>query len=92
MKPHAKMASGLAEISIDKTATLRPDKNTPVVVKNLQYWFSNANDGFVLGYGTHHFGGEANASAPKFDYEKRNAFTIAWTAKGDFPPEKTAAK
>ncbi len=38
---HATMASGLAEISLDKTSTLRPDKKDPVVVKNLQYWFSN---------------------------------------------------
>jgi len=87
MKPHAKLASGLAEISIDKTATLRPDQSTPVVVKNLQYWFSAANDGFVLGYGTHSFGGDAAASAPKFAYDKRNGFTIAWTAKGDIKPE-----
>jgi hypothetical protein len=92
MKPHAKMASGLAEISIDKTATLRPDKNTPVAIKNLQYWFSNSNDGFVLGYGTHHFDGDAAASAPKFSHEKRNGFTIAWTAKGEIPAEKMAAK
>jgi hypothetical protein len=92
MKPHAKMASGLAEITVDKSATLRPDKNTPVVVKNLQYWFSGANDGFVLGYGTHHFDGDAAASAPKFSHEKRNGFTIAWTAKGDIPAAKVAAK
>jgi uncharacterized protein DUF1326 len=83
MKPHAKMASGLAEISLDKSATLRPEKNTPVVVKNLQYWFSNSNDGFNLGYGTHYFGGDKAADAPKFDWQKRNGFTIAWTAKGD---------
>ena len=48
MKPHAKMASGVGEISLDKTATLRPDKKNPVVVKNLQYWFTKENDGFVL--------------------------------------------
>ena len=86
MKPHAKMASGLAEITLDKAATLRPEKNTPVVVKNLQYWFSSANDGFNLGYGTHHFDGDAKAEAPKFSWEKRNGFTIAWTAKGDIKP------
>ena len=28
---HATMASGMAEISLDKTATIRPDKNEPVV-------------------------------------------------------------
>jgi hypothetical protein len=71
---------------------MRPDKNTPVVVKNLQYWFSNANDGFVLGYGTHSFGGDKAAEAPKFSWEKRNGFTIAWTAKGDIKPEKVASR
>ena len=73
------MASGLAEISLDKTATIRPDKNEPVVVKNLQYWFSTSNDGFVLAYSTHHFNG-ADGN-PKYSYEKRNGFTIAWTRK-----------
>jgi uncharacterized protein DUF1326 len=92
MHPHAKLASGLAEISLDKSATLRPDKATPVVVKNLQYWFSGANDGFVLGYGTHSFGGDSGTGAPKFSYEKRNGFTIAWTAKGNVGPEKMASR
>jgi hypothetical protein len=78
---HATMASGLSEISIDKGATLRPDKKDPVVVKNLQYWFSTSNEGFVLGYSTHHFNGADGD--PKFSYEKRNGFTIAWTAKGE---------
>ncbi len=92
MKPHAKLASGLAEISLDKSATLRPDKATPVVIKNLQYWFSTANDGFVLGYGTHAFGGDSASGAPKFSYEKRNGFTITWTAKGTIAPEKVASR
>lgn len=89
---HATMASGLSEISIDKSATLRPDKKEPVVVKNLQYWFSTSNGGFVLGYATHHFNGADGD--PKYSYEKRNGFTIAWTAKGDIKPEaqKTAMK
>ena len=39
--------------------------------------------------GTHSFGGDAAANAPKFTYEKRNGFTIAWTAKGDIKPEKS---
>ena len=66
------MASGLAEISLDKTSTLRPDKKEPVVVENLQYWFSNANDGFVLAYSKHRFeGADGN---PKYSYDKRNGF------------------
>jgi hypothetical protein len=82
---HAKMASGLAEIKLDKTAG--PNKTAPTVVKNLQYWFSNSNDGFVLAYSTHHFDGEN-----KFKHEHRNGFTIAWTAKGDIKPAKMASR
>ncbi len=81
---HAKLASGFAEIQLDKT--VGPDK-APTVVKNLQYWFSNANDGFMLAYSTHHFDGEN-----KFKHEHRNGFTIAWTAKGDIKPTKVASR
>ena len=82
----AKLASGIASVRLDKTTG--PDKSTPTDVKNLQYWFSSSNDGFHLAYGTHHFDGEH-----KFSYEKRNGFTIAWTAKGDLPAAtKVAAK
>ena len=82
---HAKMASGMAEISLDKTGTSRPDKNQPVVVKNLQYWFSTSNEGFVLAPSTHRFeGADGN---PKYSWTKRNGFTIAWTAKGDIVPK-----
>jgi hypothetical protein len=83
---HAKMASGMAEISLDKIGTNRPDKNQPVVVKNLQYWFPTANDGFVLAYSKHHWNGE-NA----FKEEKKNGFTIAWTAKGEIKPAAKVA-
>jgi uncharacterized protein DUF1326 len=86
---HATMASGMSEISLDKTSTMRPDKNAPVVVKNLQYWFSNSNDGFVLAYSKHHFNG-ADGN-PKYSYDKRNGFTIAWTAKGEIKPEPQKA-
>ena len=79
---HAKMASGMAEITLDKESTVRPDKKSPVVVKNLQYWFSSFNEGFVLAYSTHHFDGDT-----KFSQEHKNGFTIAWTAKGDIKPE-----
>ncbi len=87
---HATMASGLAEISLDKTATNRPNKNDPVSIKNLQYWFSTSNEGFNLAYSTHRFNGADGD--PKYSYEKRNGFTIAWTAKGDIPAEKAAMK
>ncbi len=77
---HAKMGSGMAEINLDKTTG--PNKAMPVVVKNLQYWFSNSNDGFALAYSTHHFDGEN-----RFSQEHRNGFNIAWTAKGEIKPE-----
>jgi hypothetical protein len=83
---HATMASGLSEISLDKSATNRPDKNAPASIKNLQYWFSTSNDGFNLAYSTHHFNGADGD--PKFSYEKRNGFTIAWKAKGEIKPAK----
>jgi hypothetical protein len=82
---HAKMASGMAEITLDKTAG--PDKTSPTVVKNLQYWFTNANDGFVLAYSKHHFDGEN-----KFSQDHKNGFNITWTAKGDIKPAKMAMK
>ena len=77
---HAKMASGMAEIKLDHDE--RSGQEPPSVVKNLQYWFSNSNDGFVLAYSTHHWDGEN-----KFQQEHRNGFTIAWTAKGEIKPE-----
>jgi hypothetical protein len=83
---HATMASGLAEISLDKSATNRPDKDAPASIKNLQYWFSTSNEGFNLAYSTHHFNGADGD--PKYSYEKRNGFTIAWKAKGEIPPAK----
>ncbi len=82
----AKLASGFADIKLEKTAGVR--KSAPTTVKNLQYWFSSSNDGFNLAYSTHHFNGEN-----KFGHEHRNGFTIAWTAKGEIKPEtKVAAK
>jgi hypothetical protein len=92
MTATASMASGLSGISLDKAATMRPDKKEPVVVKNLQYWFSSSNDGFVLAYSKHHFkGADGN---PAYSYDKKNGFTIAWTARGEIAPEapKSASK
>lgn len=81
---HAKMASGMAEIKLERTAG--PDKKSPSVVKNLQYWFSTSNDGFALAYSTHHFDGEN-----KFSEAHKNGFTITWTAKGEIKPEQKMA-
>ena len=60
---HAKLASGMAEIKLDKTTG--PDKKAPTVVKNLQYWWSASNDGFVLAYSTHKFNGRQQVLAGK---------------------------
>jgi hypothetical protein len=87
MKSHAKLASGVAEISLDKSATLRPDKNKPVVIENLQYWWTSGNEGFVLAPSTHRF----NAEGHEFSHENRNGFTIAWTVKGDIKPAAAKA-
>ena len=81
---HAKMGSGMAEITLDKA--IGPDKTTPTVVKNLQYWWSTSNNGFVLARSTHHFDGE-----PKFSEKSKNGFNITWTAKGDIKPEAPKA-
>jgi hypothetical protein len=82
---HAKMGSGMAEITLDKTAG--PDKTSPTVIKNLQYWFTNSNDGFVLAYSKHHFDGDN-----KFSQDHKNGFNITWTAKGDIKPTKVASR
>jgi hypothetical protein len=82
---HARMGSGMAEITLDKA--IGPDKTTPTVIKNLQYWFTNSNDGFVLAYSKHHFDGEN-----KFSQDHRNGFNITWTAKGDIKPAKMASR
>ena len=71
---HAKMGSGMAEIKLEKTAG-------PTVVKPLQYWFTNSNEGFVLAYSTHNFNGDK-----KFSHTKRNGFNVTWTLKGDVKP------
>jgi hypothetical protein len=81
----AKMASGMAEIKLDKTTG--PNKTTPSVIKNLQYWFSSSNEGFVLAFSKHHFDGET-----KFAQDHKNGFTIAWTVKGKIPPQKVATR
>jgi hypothetical protein len=86
MKSHAKLASGMGEIMLDKSSTLRPDKQKPVVVENLQYWFTTGNEGFVLAHSTHNWSGDT-----KFSHEKRNGFNITWTAKGDVKPATKAA-
>jgi hypothetical protein len=83
---HAKMASGTGEITLDKA--IGPNKTSPTVVKNLQYWFADSNDGFVLAYSKHHFDGDPNFAAQ----DHKNGFNITWSIKGDIKPGKMAAK
>jgi uncharacterized protein DUF1326 len=87
LKAYAKLASGTSEISLDKNATMRPDTAMPTVIKNLQYWFSTSNEGFVLAPSTHKFNGTTS-----FSHENKNGFTIAWTAKGDVKPAGSAGR
>jgi hypothetical protein len=85
---HAKLGSGMAEISLNKA--IGPNKKTPTVVENLQYWFTNSNEGFQLATSTHNFNGD-----PKFSHKDRNGFNIAWSASGDvkpFPAKKAEGK
>jgi hypothetical protein len=56
------------------------------VIKNLQYWFSTSNEGFVLAPSTHKFSGKTS-----YTHENRNGFTIAWTAKGEIKPAAAKA-
>jgi hypothetical protein len=88
LKAHARLASGKGEITLDKNATLRPDTSVPTVIKNLQYWFTTSNEGFVLAPSTHKFSGTTD-----FSHQNKNGFTIAWTVKGDIKsPASTAGR
>ena len=87
LKAYAKLGSGIGEISLDKNATMRPDTSMPTVIKNLQYWFSTSNEGFVLAPSTHKFNGPTS-----YSHENKNGFTIAWTAKGDIKPAGSAGR
>src|SRR5258705_5579694 len=53
----AKMKSGKADITLAMW-NKGPDAKSPTVIKNLQYWGTASNDGFVLAKSTHHFDGD----------------------------------
>jgi hypothetical protein len=76
----AKMKSGKGDISL--AMWKGPDSKAPTVIKNLQYWGTASNDGFVLAKSTHHFDGDAK----KFQHKDANGFTIRWSLAGDVPP------
>ena len=75
----AKMKSGTAEIKLEMWKG--PKATEPTVIKNVQYWGSSSNEGFVLAKSTHHFDGDT-----KFSYKDRNGFTVRWTAEGSVEP------
>jgi hypothetical protein len=74
---HAKMKSGKGEVTL--AMWKGPDAKQNTSLKNVQYWGSTSNDGFMLAKSTHHFDGEGEA---KFSHEDRNGFTIRWTVAG----------
>jgi hypothetical protein len=72
----AKQKSGQAEITLEMWKGA--NEKEPTVLKNVQYWGSNSNEGFVLAKSTHRFdGGDV-----KFSHKQRNGFTIRWTIDG----------
>jgi len=81
----AKMKSGMADISI--AMWKGPNAKEPTVLKNVQYWGSKSNEGFVLGKSTHHFDGDV-----KFAHKDANGFTVRWTLDGTVAPSAPAAK
>ena len=72
----AKMKSGMADIKI--AMWKGPNAKEPTVLKNVQYWGSKSNEGFVLGKSTHHFDGDV-----KFSHKEANGFTVRWSLDGE---------
>ncbi len=72
---HAKLASGLAEITLKKVFDAHGRQST---VQNTGYWGANSNTGFQLAHSTHYYNGE-----PSYSFEGRNGFVITLTAQGE---------
>lgn len=72
---HAKMASGMAEIKLEKVFDAHGHQS---IVSNTAYWATDSNNGFELAYATHHYDGEPKS----YKYEKRNGFTITSVVEG----------
>jgi hypothetical protein len=78
-KKSAHMKSGKGDIEL---AMWKGAKATePTVLKNVQYWGTASNEGFVLAKSTHHFDGDV-----KFSEKDKNGFTIRWTLEGTIEP------
>ncbi len=76
---HAKLASGLAEITLAKVFDASGQQ---AMVLHTPYWGSDSNTGFRLAHSTHYYGGE-----PSYRYERRNGFVITFTTEGELPRE-----
>lgn len=73
---HAKMGSGMAEVSLRKVLDADGDQ---AAVMNTQYWGSDSNEGFMLAHSTHHFHGEKQS----YDYDNHNGFMITSRVSGE---------
>jgi uncharacterized protein DUF1326 len=71
---HMKSGKGDIELAMWKG----PDSKQPTVLKNVQYWGSKSNEGFVLAKSKHHF----DAGDDKYSFEDANGFTVRWTVEG----------
>jgi hypothetical protein len=74
---HAKMASGLAEVTLHKVLDAEGEQAT---VTNTAYWGADSNTGFRLAHSDHYYKGD-----PSFEFEQRNGFLITMTAEGTVP-------
>ena len=73
---HAKLASGMAEVSLDRGQW--ESTKTPTIIKGLKYFGATSNDGFVPLKSTHYFHGDAL----KYDLKDMNGFFITVHSKG----------
>jgi hypothetical protein len=63
------------------------DAKQPTVLKNVQYWGTASNEGFVLGKSTHHYDGDV-----KFAHKDANGFTVRWSLDGAVVEQAVAGK
>jgi hypothetical protein len=76
---HAKMGSGLAEVTLHKVLDGDGEQAT---VTNTAYWAADSNTGFRLAHSDHYYKGD-----PSFSFEHRNGFLITISSEGTLPGE-----
>lgn len=84
-KKSAHMKSGKGDIEL--AMWKGPAATEPTVLKNVQYWGTKSNEGFVLAKSTHHFDGDV-----KFSHKDANGFTVRWTLDGEVGAPEAAKK